>query len=312
MGSGRWSDSDWKDYAAVNSYSSKSVKEIYTKTGMDAALNPFGVKIRESRDSKDNPNSNALILGLDVTGSMQSVLDYMAKEGLPKLASEIYIRKPVSDPHILCLGLGDAEAGDRAPLQATQFEADIRIADQLAKLWLESGGGGNQYESYALAWYFAAKHTSIDCFEKRGKKGYLFTIGDEDPTPYLRTEDIERVLGYKPQGDSSGHIQMADLLTEASRRWEIFHVIVEEGSHARSNRDQVFSKWNKVLGQRALHLSDHTKLAEVIISAIQITEGASHADVVKSWDGTTAIVVGRATEALTKNPRASGAGLVTL
>lgn len=308
MGSGRWSDDDWKSYASVNSYSSKSVTEIYTAKGMDAALNPFGVKIRESRDSKDNPNSNALILGLDVTGSMSSVLDYMAKEGLPKLANQIYDRKPVSDPHIMCLGIGDAEAGDSAPLQATQFEADIRIAEQLAKLWLEGHGGGNFYESYALAWYFAARHTAIDCFEKRSKKGYLFTIGDEDPTPYLRATDIERVLGYKPQAD----IKMADLLTEVSRRWEVFHVIVEEGSHARSHRDQVFSKWNDALGQRALHLTEHTKLAEVIISAIQITEGASHADVVKSWDGTTAIVVGKATKGLSKSPKSSSTGLVTL
>lgn len=308
MGSGRWSDSDWKDYAAVNSYSTKSVTEIYSKTGMDADLNPFGVKIRESRDSKDNPNSNALLLGLDVTGSMHSVLDYMAKEGLPKLATEIYDRKPVVDPHILCAGIGDVEAGDRAPLQVTQFEADIRIAEQMAKLWLEGGGGGNQYESYALAWYFAARHTAIDCFEKRGKKGYIFTIGDEDPTPYLKASDIERVLGYKPQAD----IKMADLLTEVSRRWEVFHVIVEEGSHARSYPAQVSGKWRDALGQHVLQLSDHTKLAEVIISAIQITEGASHDSVVKSWDGSTAMVVGKATAALSKSPKSSSTGLVTL
>ena len=80
------------------------------------------------------------------------------------MVEEILARKPVSDPHILCMGIGDVLC-DQAPLQVTQFEADIRIAEQLEKLWLEKGGGGNSCESYNLPWYFAAMHTAIDCFE---------------------------------------------------------------------------------------------------------------------------------------------------
>ena len=34
------------------------------------------------------------------------------------------------------------------------------------------------------------KKTSIDCFEKRGKKGYLFTIGDEQLPPTLTKAQI--------------------------------------------------------------------------------------------------------------------------
>lgn len=308
MGSGRWDADDWSSYAKVNDYATKTVDKIYTARGLDKDLNPYGVKIRESRDSKDNPKSTPIIVALDVTGSMQSVLHAMATTGLNTLITAIHDRKPVTDPHIMCMGVGDAEAGDQAPLQVTQFEADIRIAEQLAKIYLEGGGGGNDFESYALPWYFAAHHTSIDSFEKRGKKGYLFTIGDEDPTPSLKATDIERVLGYRPQSD----INMADLLTLASRQWEIFHLIVEEGSHARSHRDTVFKKWGNILGQRAIPLSDHTKLAEVIISTIQIVEGATHADVVKSWDGSTAIVVGKATSGLAKKAGKSAEGLVTL
>lgn len=306
MGSGRWDPVAWTGYSTSKDYASKSVDKIYTARGMDPSLSPHGIKGRESCDSADNPNSTALIVALDVTGSMGMIADVMAKKGLNTLATEVYDRKPISDPHIMFMGIGDAEAGDEAPLQITQFEADIRIAEQLEKLWLEHGGGGNRFESYMLAWYFAAHHTTIDCFEKRGKKGYLFTIGDEEPTPRLRAEDIERVLGYKPQTD----IDRDALLTLVSRKWDVFHIMVAEGSHARHSPDAVKTEWTNLLGQRAIWLTDHTKLAEVMVSVMQIHEGVDRAKVVDSWDGTTALAVKSATDGLTK--RAVSGDLVAL
>lgn len=306
MGSGRFSADDWKNYATKSNYAGKTRDEIFTAKELDSELNPFGVKLREARDSADNPNSTALIIAQDVTGSMGLISEVMAKKGVPTLLEEIYKRKPISDPQVLCAAIGDIEC-DRAPLQITQFEADLRIAKQLEKFFLEGAGGGNDHESYSMAWYFAAMHTATDCFEKRGKKGYLFTIGDELPTGILRKDDIQRVLGSAPERDMSDD----ELLTLVSRNWEIFHVIVEEGSYCRSNKAKVFQAWGNLVGQRAIHLADHTKLAEVIVSAIQITEGQSHADVVKSWDGSTGLVVSNATKGLTGKGTPSG-GVVNL
>ena len=307
MGGGRWDPKDWDSYSTSKSYATKSVDAIYTARSIDPALDPKGITVRESRDSADNPNSTALMVGLDVTGSMGMILDVMAKQGLNTLATEVYARKPITDPHILLAGIGDVEAGDSAPLQVTQFEADIRIAEQLEKLYLERGGGGNRYESYALLWYFGARHTAIDCFDKRGRKGYLFTVGDEEPTPYLRAEDIERVFGYRPQAQ----IERDALLTEVSRRWEVFHIMVAEGSHARMRPDAVRDSWTNLLGQRAIWLEDHRKLAEVIVSVMQIHEGADAHAVADSWDGTTSLTVRNATAGLSKRSSDS-AGLVTL
>lgn len=308
MGSGRFSADDWNTYATNSSYDTKSTKEIFNKTHLVKELDPKGVAYRESRDSADNPASTAIILGLDVTGSMGMIADTMARKGVPTLCTEIYDRKPVTDPHILCMGIGDAEAGDEAPLQVTQFEADIRIAKQLEQLWLEHGGGGNSFEGYALAWYFAAMHTKIDCFEKRGKKGYLFTFGDEEPTPRLRPQDLERVLGSSPQSELS----ISDVLTMASRQWEIFHVVVEQGNHCRGNAEPVLSKWRDVLGQRVIGLKDYEKLAEVVVSAIQIAEGADHKTVAKSWDGSTSLVVQEATKSLKVGTNKGHSGVVSL
>lgn len=293
MGDGRWEPKEWATYSSTK-VAGKSTKEVYSSTKIDADLDPKGVTIRESRDSEDNPESNAIIVGLDVTGSMHRVLDAMAREGLPTLCEEIYNRKPVSDPHIMCMGIGDVEAGDRAPLQTTQFEADIRIADQLTKIWLEGGGGGNSYESYHLPWYFAGMHTSIDCFEKRGKKGYLFTVGDEETPKGLNKKYIEQVFGDKLQANLNLH----DMLDMATKMYHVFHIMVEEGNHYRHRGHKVVSKWTDLLGQRAIKLSDHTKLAEVIVSTIQLNEGGLTDDIVDSWDGTTGLVVKRALDGM--------------
>lgn len=280
MGSGSWSNDDWKNYAVSNNYASaKSHTDIYKETKLNQMLDPKKAKLRESRDSKDNPLSTPIIVGLDVTGSMGSVLHQMATKGLNTLVTNIHEKKPVTHPHVMCMGIGDAET-DQAPLQVTQFEADLRIAEQLEKIWAEGNGGGNSYEGYTLAWYFAAFHTAHDSIEKRNKKGYLFTVGDENPTPTLRRDDLERILGYRPEKDFSPK----ELLKAASKKYEVFHLMVAEGSHFRSDGKTVTENWKGMLGQRAILLEDHKKMGEVIISTIEVHEGKDAHDVAKEWN----------------------------
>lgn len=190
----------------------------------------------------------------------------------------------------MVMGVGDVRF-DAAPLQATQFEADIRIAAQLEEIYIEHGGGGNSWESYNLPWYFAAQKTSIDCFEKRGKKGYLFTVGDEQVPDDLTRADVKKALDLDLQMEKLAN---RDLLTMVGRYYEVFHLMVEEGSHYQSHGDEVRRGWVELLGQRAIPLSDHTKLSEVIVSTIEVSEGRDKDSVAKSWDGDTSLVVARA------------------
>jgi hypothetical protein len=306
MGSARWDPDNWATYA--RSTTGRSTAGIFTRSNMDPDLDPVRIKLRESRDSAVNPASNAIIVGLDVTGSMGMIADALARRGLGVLMEELLARKPVSDPHLMAMGVGDAWC-DRAPLQVTQFEADIRIAEQLEKIYLEHGGGGNSFESYNLPWYFAATRTSIDCFEKRGRKGYLFTVGDEEPPPALLSAHARRFLGAGPQTD----IATADLLAMVSRTYQVFHVVVEEGNHARAHLPEVLGEWTTLLGQRVLRLADHTKLAEVVVSAIQVSEGVDPDAVAGSWSGSTAMVVKHAVGALTAAAGGRGSsGMVRL
>jgi hypothetical protein len=300
MGQSNWNSNDWDSFSSNTR--SKSTDQVFTQHGMNADLDPRGVRMRESRDSAANPESHAIIVAADVTASMGKLSEALIRKGVGVLVEELLARRPVKNPHVMCMGVGDAHARDRAPLQVTQFEADIKIATQLGQVWLEGGGGGNGGESYHLAWYFAAMHTSIDCFEKRKKKGYLFTVGDENPHKVLTREQVKRVFGDDIERD----LTSAELLTMASRSYHVFHLLVEESYSCDAS---VKKNWQDLLGERAIPMSDHTKLAELIVSTIQVNEGASVADVMKSWSGDTSVVVARGLGGLAP-ATAAGRGMV--
>lgn len=292
MGHARWSAADWTAYSRTTA--GKSAAAIFTARAMKDSFDPARIKTRESRDSFENPNSNAIIIACDVTGSMGALAENLVRKGIGTAFEEILKRQPVTDPHLMVMGVGDATC-DTAPLQATEFEADIRIAAQLEEIFIEHGGGGNSYESYNLPWYFAAQKTSIDCLEKRGKKGYLFTVGDEQVPEPLTKAQVKEILGLDLQMDK---IENRDLLTMVGRSYEVFHLMVEEGSHYQYHGKEVRRGWTELLGQRAIPLADHTKLAEVIVSTIEVCEGRDTAAVAKSWDKATALVVARAVGSL--------------
>ena len=302
MGGSSFDPGAWASFSSSR-VAGKSTAAVFTSRSLKESLDPKLMKnmLRESCDDAVCPNSTAIMIGLDVTGSMHIIPDYMVRTGFPKLFEEIYNRKPVTDPHIAFLGIGDVE-WDGSPVQISQFEAGMRLADQLVDMYLEGGGGGNSYESYVFAWYLAAMHTKIDCFEKRSKKGYLFTVGDEMPTPRLLPEHIKGVLGIGPETALTAQ----QLLDMASRNYHVFHVIIEQGNHARYHLPAVTEAWRDLLGQRALNLSDYTKLSEVIVSAIQVVEGDTVDKVAMSWSGDTSLVVRKAINDLT--PAASTSG----
>lgn len=301
MGSGRFDADAYRVFSS--STIGKRTDEIYASRKMNEKLDPKGVTVRESRDSTDNPNSTPIIVALDVTGSMGIIADVIARTGLGTLFANIIDRKPISDPHLMFMGVGDANC-DSAPLQVSQFEADKRIIEQLTQLYLEHGGGGNSFESYNLPWYFAANHTVHDSYEKRVKRGYLFTIGDEEAPQALTKGQIKQFIGDDVERD----LESFATLESAQRFYDVFHIIIKEGSHARSNLSKVVDSWEPLLGQRVIQLSDHTKLAETIVSAIEVAEGVKASDSAKAWGETSARVVHDAIKSIpvSRTPRLLG------
>lgn len=276
MGSGTFNAASYRAYSATTC--GKTTDEVFTARNIHKDLDPKGVKLRESRDSADNPRSTPVIVALDVTGSMGMIADYLAREGLGTLFKEILDKKPITDPHVMFMAVGDANC-DSAPLQVSQFEADNRVVEQLAKIWIEHGGGGNSFESYNLPWYFAAAHTEHDSLIKRAKRGYLFTIGDEEAPHDLTLEQIETVTGDKIESV----IPSAAMLADAQRKYDVFHIIIKEGDYARRSLNSVESTWRSLLGQHVISLADHKKLSETIIGTMQVVEGRDAKLVLKDY-----------------------------
>lgn len=287
MGMGRFSTGDW---AAYNRHhvDGRSRQEVFGATRMDPQFDPAVFTMRESRDSEYNPASTPVILACDVTGSMGMVAHELMRSGLITLTSEIYDRKPVTDPHIMVAAVGDATC-DRAPLQATQFEADISLANQIRGLWLEGGGGGNRGESYSAAHLLAAFKTASDCFERHGRKGYLFTIGDEPNLNGLERRQISRIFGV----EASRGMSALDCLRAAERTYHVFHIVIREG-YAAHDLDSVLDSWLPILPERTLVLDDYRRIAELVVSTMEINEGRDPRDVTASWGGNAGAVVSRA------------------
>ncbi|HEU5030022.1 MAG TPA: hypothetical protein VFV01_34275 [Spirillospora sp.] len=272
MGSGNWSTDV---YAARASYRASTGASAFAysdggATTVHPDLDPKGVTVRESRDSDDHPESLAIGVLFDVTGSMGGVPRTLQTK-LPDLLGLLLRKGYAADPHILFGAVGDATC-DRAPLQIGQFEADNRMDDDLGKILLEGGGGGQMRESYELAMYFMARHTSIDCFEKRGRRGYLFMIGDELAYPKIKRREVAKVIGDDLERD----LPIEDVLRELQRMYEVYFIIPEGAYHSGSRELKDF--WQGLLGQHVLYLDDLDAVCETIALTVGLAEDAIDLD----------------------------------
>lgn len=278
MGGSVWSADHYNDRTKARLTSGKPVFAYHAATSRapsstwkaHASLDPKGVKIRESRDSAAHPESLAIAVLFDVTGSMHEV-PQIVQAALPKLMGLLIRKGYVEHPQIMVGGIGDATC-DQVPLQIGQFESGIEIDDNLTNLFLEGGGGGQKCESYDLALYFLARHTAIDCFEKRQKRGYAFIVGDEMCRDRVRAGEVEEVLGEKLEAD----VATADVVAELEKKFDVYYILPNLTSYY--NDPEVHQSWVKLLGQNVLRLDDPKGVSELIATTIGLGEGKTDID----------------------------------
>jgi hypothetical protein len=229
-------------------------------------LDPKGVEFRESRDSDEHPTSLAISVLFDVTGSMSRVPRRLM-EKLPELFGLILRKGYVEHPQVMFGAIGDATC-DQMPLQVGQFESDNRLDENLMKVHLEGGGGGGNHESYELAMYFMARHTSIDCFEKRGHRGYLFIIGDEQAYPTVKVGEVDSIIGDGLQEK----IDLKVILSELQAKYDVYYIQPGETSYWGHLPNEEY--WRDLLGQQYIRVEDPDAVAETIALTIGLAEGA--------------------------------------
>lgn len=269
MGGGSWTTTAFANYStsAGRDYDtttgrlkgSYSSQQMYKQKYLNEKLNPKNV-LRECCDSTEHPCTIPVILALDVTGSMGEAAVEVAKD-INVVMTRLFAE--VKDIEFMIMGIGDLSY-DIAPIQISQFESDIRIAEQMDQVYFEYGGGGNRYESYTSAWYMGSRHTKLDCLN-RGRRGIIITLGDEQLNPYLPKAALVEATGDKLQGD----VETKDLYAEASEKFDIYHIDVDHRPYRDTMIDESWKKYLDDNHYRSVNLNSVTDtIVEMILNAI--------------------------------------------
>jgi len=260
MGYGGYS---YEAHQAITTARSKlPAQQVFSQRTIHPLMNPLGVALRESRDSAEHPNTTSIVFALDVSGSMGEIPQQIARKELPTFMKAL-LDAGVTDPQVLFIALQDC-AGGVSPLQVGQFESTAELMDQwLTWCWL-IGGGASQYESYDLAFYFAAHHTRLDCFDKRGNKGYLFMTGDEPCYSELKANWVQQFIGDKlPK-----NVPLKQVIADCSALYHTFYLVPDPG-----RGQSVAPFWRQFLGEQTIVLGDPEDTCAVAAGVVALSEG---------------------------------------
>ena len=264
MGSGSWSNASYASYntsvgKTYDHSTNRVLDQEYKAVRLDEGLNPQRFKVRECANSEEHPNTIPVILALDVTGSMGRACKETA-EALGVIMTDLY--EKFTDIEFCVMGIGDL-AYDSAPVQMSQFESDVRIAEALDKIFMEHGGGGNGYESYTAAWYMGLKRTKLDCYDQQGRKGIIITMGDEPLNPYLPVNKLNRYTGATEEKD----IETEELLKEVTKKFNVYHIAVKDPADSYGYYKDAIHRSFKILGER-FKVSTINDLSKTIVDCI--------------------------------------------
>jgi hypothetical protein len=267
----RFGGGSWDTGAYTSSKTTRAASGVadfaYTATASSVHANldpkrintkPFG-KL-ESRDSDEHPNSNAVLVCFDVTGSNKArAVDFQKR--LPNLMD--LLNKYLTDPQVAVAANDDFKVESVNSVQISDFESDNRVDDHIRNIWLVGDGGGNDGESYDLLLYAAARKVVLDSVEKRGKKGYLFMYADEPIFDHVDKQEVKTIFG----DEIERNIPIAEMIEEARRNFNVFLIWPEGGfAHAREQYVRLF-------GEDSVLISQHPNLlCELIASTIGLYE----------------------------------------
>ncbi len=252
-------------------------EQLFAETRVRTDMCVRNMKPRECRDSADHPESLAIAFLLDGTGSMDRIPEQMARDTLPQFMATV-LGLGVRDPQILFGMLGDTETDlkpGREPIQVGQFESTAPLINTWLRRYARDAfhGGGNGGESYHLGFTFLARRTVIDCFEKRGKRGYAILTGDDHAFPFSGHQEIPDVFGDIHEGARP----VPELLAEAQEKYHVFFIIPDPqralNGGSRSSRGTVEETWRALLGDRVVVSPQPEDICAISGALVALTEG---------------------------------------
>lgn len=200
-----------QDAFSFQGYDYGSDQATSPRQGVHPILDPHGAH-------RECQNEVPIVIALDVTRS-RGQDTHLVYEKLPMFIGQLELQGYVPGAALSFVAIGDAHAGDKAPLQVGQFEADNRLDEVLKSFWIEEGGGGTGQESYELAAYFFARHCTL-ASNAQGKKGFFFFVGDEGFYPEVSREQVAQLLGRELPKD----LPSAQIFEELKQKFHVFFV----------------------------------------------------------------------------------------
>ena len=270
MGGGAWDSTKYRSSASHRAATGVKdfayTEEAATTQKIHPNLDPLRINrkpagILESRDSAEHPESNAVFVSFDVTGSNYENA-VAAQKKLPNLMELLH--KYLADPQVLVAANDDFNFVGKNCIQISDFESDLRIDEHIRNVWLTRQGGGNMGESYDLMFYAAARKTVTDCFEKRNHKGYFFMYADEPIFNHVNRDQVKAVFGDQIDKD----IPIADIIKELKNTYQPFILWPASSTYFESRKQYV-----KLFGDENVFTLQHPDLiCEMIGSIVGLSE----------------------------------------
>lgn len=239
----------------ASNYSAKSREEVFCNIKIDPEMDILNKPLRESRDSEEHPESFPIIIGLDVTGSMGQIPEYLIKEAFPTIMKTI-IDAGIPNPQVCFMAFGD-QISDRFPIQVGEFESSDELMEKwLTKIYIEQGGGGDGAETPSLIWWTALHHVVTDAWEKRNKKGVIITISDE--ANHSELLNLKKLFNFK---SDNKRILTSKVLEQVQEKWEVYHINYKNGYRGGSKKTLEY--WGNVLGSNCVH-TEHSEGKDIV------------------------------------------------
>jgi hypothetical protein len=114
--------------------------------------------------------------------------------------------------------------------------------------------------------YFGARHTEMDCWLKRKKRGYFIMTGDELPYPRVSKDSVKKIVGDELAADLATE-KVTQALLET---FEPFFLIPDLPRRGRCER-----AWRDLLGDHVICMESPEDTCHVAAGLVALGEGAA-------------------------------------